>query len=531
MKCKPSCDQQSTHIVNNTLMPHIQLITLNARYIHASLGLRYLYANMAELQTHTLLAEYTIEQRPEDIVESLLQHSDTRIIGFGVYIWNVNQTLEVMRLVKVIRPDIKLVIGGPEVSYEIDEQVITSVADFIIPGAADHEFTQLCKDILEDNPPAKIVTALPLKLDNLRSPYTYYSDEDLAHRVIYVEASRGCPFKCEFCLSSLDKTATAFNLEAFLADMQDLLNRGARQFKFVDRTFNLKAETSRRILQFFLDHIEAGAQNDSSAKQQLFLHFELIPDRLPDPLLELLPRFPKNSLQFEIGIQSFNADVQQRISRKQQHEKTCHNLRWLRANTHAHIHADLIFGLPGENLESFGEGFDLLHSLGPQEIQVGILKRLRGTPIARHTRDYDMRYMSTPPYRILAHSEASFDTVQRMVRFARYWDLIGNSGRFNTALPLLLDKKPFEQFMHLSDWLFKTTTQTHRIALPKLFDLLCKHLIEERKLDEQLVHDALLQDFKHNKLKGTPAFLATDWHKQKNKSTSKAIRQQRHATY
>ena len=508
-------------------MQDIVLATLNARYIHASLGLRYLYANMGELQARTCVLEYTLEQRPEDIVESLLQ-TDVRIIGFGVYIWNVLQTTEVMRLVRIVRPDITLVIGGPEVSYEIDRQDITQVADFVITGAADLSFAELCSEVLAGKPPDRLVSSLPFALDSLQSPYAYYSDEDVAHRVIYVEASRGCPFKCEFCLSSLDKTATAFDLEAFLRQMQQLIERGARQFKFVDRTFNLKADTSRQILEFFLEHID----------KKLFLHFELIPDRLPEILLELLPRFPDSSLQFEIGIQSFNPDVQKRISRKQQHERTCQNLRWLRQHTSAHIHADLIFGLPGETLESFGDGFDLLHSLGPQEIQVGILKRLRGTPIDRHTQEYDMRYMSTPPYRILSHKHADYFTVQRMVRFARYWDLVGNSGRFPNTLPLLLAENPFQRFMQFSDWLFATIRQTHRIALPKLFTLLHEHLHSKTKnsiaaachieADYVQIDSALIADFQHNRLKGIPSFANSTKSRKAMIRNSSATRQRRH---
>lgn len=499
-------------------MHDILLATINARYIHASLGLRYLYANMDELQQHTRLCEYTLEQRAEDIAESLLQH-DARIIGFGVYIWNVAQTLEVMRLIRIVKPDITLIIGGPEVSYEIDDQAITKLADFVVLGAADKSFVELCREVLSGKAPGRIVSSLPFGLDTLASPYAFYSEEDVAQRVLYVEASRGCPFKCEFCLSSLDKSATAFELNSFLEQMQDLIERGARQFKFVDRTFNLKADTSRQILEFFLAHID----------KNLFLHFELIPDRLPEVLLALLPQFPENSLQFEIGIQSFNPEVQKRISRKQQHERTCHNLRWLRDNTQAHIHADLIFGLPGETLESFGEGFDLLYSLGPQEIQVGLLKRLRGTPIDRHTSEFDMRYMSTPPYRILSHRHADFNTIQRMVRFARYWDLIGNSGRFPATLPLLLGISPFEHFMALSDWLFETTTQTHRIALPKLFDLLCEHLTNIRAVDVDEVHQALLTDFKHNRLKGVPQFIRrASTAELKKKPRAAADRQLRH---
>ena len=476
-------------------MNTITLSTLNAKYIHASLGLRYLYANMGSLQSQTRLQEFTLEQRPEDIVEQLLT-PDLTIIGFGVYIWNVTQTTDVVRLIKVIRPDIQIVIGGPEVSYETDDQAISALADYIVKGAADTSFAELCQELLDGETPRKHVSSLPVPLDTLASPYPFYGPEDVANRVLYVEASRGCPFKCEFCLSSLDKTAVAFDLSAFLNHMQDLIDRGAKQFKFVDRTFNLKADTSKQILDFFLQRMD----------RELFLHFELIPDRLPDVLLELLPKFPAGSLQFEIGIQSFNPDVQKLISRKQQHEKTCHNLRWIRDNTQAHVHADLIFGLPGETLASFGEGFDLLYSLGPQEIQVGILKRLRGTPIARHTNEYDMRYMTTPPYRLLAHKDADFDTVQRMVRFARYWDLIGNSGRFNTTLPLLLHTSPFERFMSLSDWLFQTTTQTHRIALSKLFELIHEFMTSSDLWNTSDVEHALLADFKNNKLKGLPKF-------------------------
>ena len=500
-------------------MKDIILSTLNARYIHASLGLRYLYANMGELFERTQLKEFTLDQRPEDIVELLLA-ADIKIIGFGVYIWNVSQTTEVIRLIKVIRPDITIVIGGPEVSYETGEQAIAALADFIVTGAADTSFAELCVEVLENRAPAKQVSSLPNELDSLASPYPYYSDDDIAHRVIYVEASRGCPFKCEFCLSSLDKTATAFDLPTFLEHMQSLIERGARQFKFVDRTFNLKAETSRQILEFFLTHIDKG----------LFLHFELIPDRLPDVLLDLLPQFPAQSLQFEIGIQSFNPEVQKRISRRQQHERTCKNLRWLRDETQAHIHADLIFGLPGENLGSFGDGFDLLYSLGPQEIQVGVLKRLRGTPIGRHTLEYDMRYMTSPPYRILAHKDADFDTVQRMVRFARYWDLVGNSGRFPASLPIILGEHPFSRFMSLSDWLFSTTAQTHRIALPKLFELLWQHMIQKLLIDKSTAEEALLSDFKHNRLKGLPAFAKQKAITDKLATSNKAQRQLRHAS-
>jgi len=479
-------------------MAKIVLSTINAKYIHASLGLRYLYANMGELKKQSQLLEFTLHNRTEDIVEQLLQ-TNPHIVGFGVYIWNSIETLDVIRMLKLIKPDIIIVLGGPEISFETDQQTLFKVADHVITGQADHAFRETCSQILNDEVASKLISPLPIDLNTLEAPYPEYSSSDLKNRVLYVEASRGCPFKCEFCLSSLDKTATAFDLEQFLAQMSQLVDRGARHFKFVDRTFNLKIDSSRKILEFFLAAIE----ND---QRTLFLHFELIPDRLPDALKELLPRFPDGCLQFEIGIQSFNTEVQQRISRRQQHDKTCNNIRWLRTNTRAHIHADLIFGLPGENIDSFGQGFDQLLNLGPQEIQVGILKRLRGTPIARHTQAFDMRYQATPPYRILSNADVSFNTVQRIVRFARYWDLIANSGRFPNSLPLLLGQSAFSRFLSSSDWIFAQTGQTHKIALPKLFTILYQLFTDHLGIDSGIASNALSEDFSHNKLKGRPGF-------------------------
>jgi radical SAM superfamily enzyme YgiQ (UPF0313 family) len=236
-------------------MHPIVLATLNAQYIHASLGLRYLLANLGELRSQAKLAEFTIEQRPIDIVESLLVH-DPKIIGLSVYIWNVTQTTEVVALLKAIRPDISVVLGGPEVSYEYEAQRIVQLADYLITGQGDLAFATLCKQLLNSERPAdKIIQAPVPKMDDLALPYREYSDADIKNRLIYVEASRGCPFKCEFCLSSLDKTAWPFQLERFLGEMASLYERGARHFKFVDRTFNLNVKVSKRILDFFLERM------------------------------------------------------------------------------------------------------------------------------------------------------------------------------------------------------------------------------------------------------------------------------------
>ncbi|HOW74396.1 MAG TPA: DUF4080 domain-containing protein [Candidatus Competibacteraceae bacterium] len=478
-------------------MPAILLSTLNARYFHSAFGLRYLFANLGKLQADAAIREFIITQRPLDIAEALLAEQ-SRIIGFGVYIWNVAETAQVVALLKKVRPELIIVLGGPEVSHEWQEQPIAQLADYLITGQADFAFAQLCQRLLNDDPPAeKIIAAEPPPLDQLALPYRFYSDEDIAHRLIYVEASRGCPFKCEFCLSALDQTAWPFPLESFLAELQRLYQRGVRHFKFVDRTFNLNAKIGARILDFFLERLD----------EQLFLHFELIPDHLPELLKTRIVQFPPGTLQFEIGVQTFNPTVQALISRKQDNAKTEENLHWLRQNTHTHLHADLIVGLPSEDLSSFAEGFNRLIALNPHEIQVGILKRLRGAPIARHTAIFDLRYNPQPPYNLLCSKQLDFATLRRLERFARYWDLIGNSGRFHHSRPLLLGDDPFGRFLMFSDWLFAATGQTHQFALERLFDLLYRALTEALGVAEPIARDSLTEDYRQSGGKGRPAFL------------------------
>ncbi len=478
-------------------MPDILLATLNARYIHASLGLRYLFANLGAHQAAAEIVEFVITQRPIDIAETILARSP-RIVGFGVYIWNVEETAKVIALLKTVRPDLHIVLGGPEVSYECDEQPIVALADYVITGWADVTFATLCAELIGGlRREQKIIAGMQPHLNDLALPYRYYTDQDIARRLIYVEASRGCPFKCEFCLSSLDKTAWPFDLDRFLAEIQSLHERGARHFKFVDRTFNLNIRSSQRILEFFLERLD----------DQLFLHFELIPDHLPDPLKAIIARFPAGQLQFEIGIQSWDPSVQSLISRRQDNERSEANIRWLRENTGAHLHTDLIVGLPGETLAGFAVGFDRLVALRPHEIQVGILKRLRGTPIARHTQPFAMQYSPHPPYNILANALLDFPTMQRLQRFARYWDLIGNSGRFVHTMPLLLGSQPFERFLRFADWLYARTGQTHAIALDRLFELVYAALTEFFKITDESARGALVADYGASGARGAPFFL------------------------
>ncbi|WP_440876707.1 DUF4080 domain-containing protein [Thalassotalea sp. PLHSN55] len=481
---------EPTHIIDKT-SPKIVLATLNARFFHTSFGLRYLYANLKELQQFSEIKEFIIQTRAIDIVEQILD-AKPDIVGFGVYIWNIVETTDVVNLLKVIAPEIKVVLGGPEVSYETQEQAIVQCADYVLTGPADLSFYQLCKNIINGTAPdKKVLTSQPVALEDIALPYQYYTDEDLKHRLLYVEASRGCPFKCEFCLSSLDKSSLPFELTGFLEQMDILYQRGARNFKFIDRTFNLNINTTMQIMQFFLDKMT----------DDLYLHFEVVPDHLPRKLKALLTQFPEGSLQFEIGIQTFNTEVQANISRKQNNAKSKENLLWLREHTSAHIHADLIFGLPGETFDTFKESFNQLYHCRPHEIQMGILKRLKGSPIIRHTEAFDLRFNPLPPFNILSTDRVSFATMQRINRFARYWDMIGNSGRFKHALVHILSDEPFDDFMAISEWIFNKTGQIHKISLKKLFELLSQSVEALWPEKHNIVIEKLELDYNAAKLK------------------------------
>ncbi|MBP6749035.1 MAG: DUF4080 domain-containing protein, partial [Xanthomonadaceae bacterium] len=252
----------------------------------------------------------------------------------------------------------------------------------------------------------------------------------------------------------------------------------------------LKVDASLAILDFFLTKI-AAAPDDLP-----FAHFELIPDHLPDRLKNAIEQFPQGTLQFEIGIQTFDPDVQTRISRRQNDDKAVANLRWLRERSKAHLHVDLIAGLPGESVESFARGFDRLVALAPHEIQFGILKRLRGAPIARHTQAHDLRFNPDPPYNILSTDAVDFAAMQRLSRFARYWDIVANSGRLPRTLPLLLGDSPFRRFLAFSDWLYARTGQTHAIAHERLIHALQAYLVAEGGVDAEVANRALIADYR-----------------------------------
>ncbi|QQO10075.1 B12-binding domain-containing radical SAM protein [Breznakiella homolactica] len=448
-------------------MADIVLAAINAKWIHPSLALRLLKANLRELEDRTEILEFALRQPLDEKVLPILSASP-KILGLSVYIWNHRATLELLEALAAAweaegRERPLIVLGGPEAAYLSADSGLAAAADWIFRGEGEHGFRDLCRSFLGGPEKSgasgksagfalsphikaidgKFIETHPADPASADPGYRLYTGEDLARKLTYVEASRGCPFGCEFCLSSLDRSVRDFPLDGFLTEMDGLIRRGGRSFKFLDRTFNLDTDRARRVMEFFLDRLTPG----------MFVHFEMVPSRFPRELRELLTRFPAGSLRLEVGIQTFNPETARAIGRPSSPELELENFEFLRNNTAAIVHADLIAGLPGEDFVSFAEGFDRLWMVRPTEIQLGILKLLPGTPLARHTVPFGMVYSPEPPYEVIETAALPRKDLDRIKNFARFWELIVNRGHFEDLGSRLFPegRRIFGDFMNLSD--------------------------------------------------------------------------------
>jgi len=451
----------------------IVLTTINAKWTHPSLALRLLKANLSSLEPQCEIIEFALRQPLREKTEPLLAMRP-RILGVSVSIWNHLATIELLEALEKEwargeRPVI--VLGGPEISFLPDDADIFKYADHIIRGEGETVFSALCENILNSTPIKELIFNMTDNLAEIKTAYHLYTDEDIAQKLIYVESSRGCPFECEFCLSAVkpeeqSSAVREFPLEPFLTDMDTLVNRGVKTFKFLDRTFNANINRAVKICEFFLQKLE---EREREGRAPFVVHFEMVPSLFTQSLCEPLALFPPDTLRLEIGIQTLNPEVCARIhrpgwqNRSINPEKELETLRFLRKKTNAIIHADLIAGLPGEDLESFGKGFDRLwqavsndgnnaqgqEAKSPRvEIQLGILKQLPGAPISRHNETFGMRYNSKPPYEIEETLSISAADLKRLKNFAAFWERLVNRGLLSVE-----GESVFEKFMSLSDTL------------------------------------------------------------------------------
>ena len=433
---------------------NIVLATLNAKYIHTNLALRYLKA-YAQPEFDFSIAEYTIKDQTMQIVTDLYQRQP-QVVMFSCYIWNVEQTLHIITLLKKTMPELVTVVGGPEVSYDMEE-LLTAVPalDIIVTGEGELAVKNLAA-ALRDGIPLNSVRGIafrhdgtiqqtppekPLDLKDFPSPYRFPEDlPDLKKRIAYFETSRGCPFNCQFCLSSLIKGVRFFEMEWVKEELRYLMDNGARVIKFLDRTFNTHKAYALEILQFLIDEHRPGN----------VFQFEITADILPIEIVDFLnASAPKGLFRFEIGVQSTNELTNVIIDRRQDFEKLSRVVRAIKDGGKIDQHLDLIAGLPEEDYDSFRKTFNDVFELRPEELQLGFLKMLRGTGIRRRADDHGYVYMDHPPYEILKNNALSFEEVIQLKQVEDVLEKYWNAHRLDRTMEYLIAtayETPFDLF-------------------------------------------------------------------------------------
>jgi anaerobic magnesium-protoporphyrin IX monomethyl ester cyclase len=484
------------------------LTTLHAKYSHASLALPCLAAacnDLADLEIR--IGEWTVNEPREQILRRIMtERAD--VVAFSCYIWNIESTLKLVDDIKKITPDTLIALGGPEASFGIFQLMHDSPAvDFVIRGEGEATFRSLMEALLrrgESNPAtgpdpfqqipnlfyrrgddtlSGPMTSDYLEMDAIPSPFRA-GLMDLSKPLIYFETSRGCPFSCAFCLSSLEGRVRSFSMERIESDLIWLISREVGQIKLVDRTFNYDSQRADRIWEFILSH------NRGSR-----FHFEIAADLLSDANMELLRRVPPHTFGFEIGVQSFHAESLERVQRTSDLERLMTNVRRLRDETEVELHLDLVAGLPGENYEGLLESLARVAELTPHAIQIEPLKVLKGSPMRKIAKHEGYRFSHSPPYTILTTPWLSFDDISRIETIGRLLDLFYNRGGFGTALAFMQQRLEFSHLFHAmaeqpesEDLSGRNIRRTF-----ELFASLAAPLLPEQ--ERELLYDALLFDY------------------------------------
>ena len=417
---------------------NVVLSTLNSKFIHSSLALRYLKAyGEAHGQAYDIV-EYTINMPVLHILSDITEH-DIDVLGFACYIWNIEMTLHVVDMVKAVRPDIKIVLGGPEVSFTADELLERCPnIDYIVQGEGEEAFhalvtaLQLGNDGLDPVIPGVrgrrngsiLGSAEAVDVSDLSSipfPYTEEDMDDLEHKIIYYESSRGCPFSCQYCLSGNKNTVRFFPQERTLKELQWFIDHGVKQVKFVDRTFNCAPHHHRPLMEFMRD-----------SDTNMNFHLEMEPELMTEWETNILCETPPGRIQIEVGVQSTHKKTLDAINRYNDWPYIQKSIRPIIQAGRTHVHMDLIVGLPHEDFNRFGQSFNDLFSLQPHALQIGFLKLLKGSGV-RRMREY--KYVADPlaPYEVLSTHVLPYDDVRFLKYFEDVFERFYNSERFRTT--------------------------------------------------------------------------------------------------
>jgi radical SAM superfamily enzyme YgiQ (UPF0313 family) len=490
------------------------LIGINSKYIHPNLAIRYLKANT----TYPVdIIEFTIKDAVDDIVDQCLSKKPDNL-GLSVYIWNVEMIKRILYQIRKKDPSINIILGGPEVSYINESYFYNHLADFIIFNEGEKSFhlllnalhnqsdlSQIPNLIYKDgNNIIKNKQKMIENLDELKDPYNVISEKDIQHKIQYVELSRGCPYKCSYCLASLEKGLRFFSIDRVINQIHLLINKGAKIFKFLDRSFN----ANHKLAQTFLEHLIHQNYKD------VVFQFEINADVLQRPFIDfLIENVPENLIRFEIGIQSTNDRVNHAVNRYQNTAKLIQNIQLLQ-QSNVIMHLDLIAGLPYEDLDSFKNTFNTIYQLFADELQLGFLKVLKGTEIYHKASQYQINYQKQAPYEIIDNQFITEDELEIIHQVETMLNIYWNKGFMKRSMiHITKDLDAFDFFYKLYQYFETHKIDTLRYGLSDLFI----HLIEFLKIQKRFNHqiDSLL---KYDYLSHHPIKPKIYWSHPKNKN-------------
>ncbi|WP_342525978.1 DUF4080 domain-containing protein [Chryseomicrobium sp. FSL W7-1435] len=483
------------------------LATLNAKYIHTNLAIRHLKA-YCENQFSVDLKEFTIKDPILSIVSEIYQQKPS-ILGFSCYIWNIEETLKVVAMYKTISPETVIVLGGPEVSYDTDYWLKNHrEIDYIIIGEGEESFRQFLefqsgsrdfKDVAgiaylkEDSYKLHM---LPAKLDLRQSPSPYRDPSDIPHlakRVTYVETSRGCPFSCQFCLSSIEVGVRYFAREHVKEDIRYLMANGAKVIKFVDRTFNISRSYAMEMFEFLIQEHRPG----------VVFQFEITADIMrPEVIQYLNDNAPKGLFRFEIGVQSTNDHTNDLVKRRQNFEKLTRTVTMVRDGGKIDQHLDLIAGLPDEDYNSFRKTFNDVFALRPEELQLGFLKLLRGTGLRIDSAIYGYQYVDQAPYEIVGNNVLSFNEIIKIKQVEDILEKYWNSQKFQRTIEYLVTAvfdTPFDFFQQFGSYWESHNWSRIGHQFDDLFKRLNAFLLSVDKMDDHVLTNMKLDFLAHQK--------------------------------
>ena len=473
----------------------IVLASINSKYIHSSLSVWYLYSASKEANTnHTVeVYESTINNQIEDIVADIYNLAPD-VVGFSCYIWNIEYVKKITEILKKIKPELKIFYGGPEASFDADNLLNITPVDMIIKGEGETSFIKLLEN--DFNTTEKLIFNPVSKYYN---PYSKEYFDALKGRIVYLETSRGCPFSCAFCLSGRDENVRFFDNDESKENIIKLANCGTQTVKFVDRTFNCNFKFSMAIWEFLIN-----------AETNTQFHFEISADILKPQELELLRKAPKDRFQFEVGVQTTNDDVLNRINRFVNFSDIKEKVVELLEIKNIKQHLDLIAGLPGEDITSFKKSFNDVYSIGPEEIQLGFLKLLRGSSMREEAEEYGMKYSPYPPYEILQTKDVSYDELLVLKKVESMVDKYYNSQKFNNIIKFLINSfdTPYDFYLELGNYFDKKGYFDRNIGNSEYYKVFLDFNMDITKLDSEVLRDIIKYDYlMFNKRRGMPEFL------------------------